>query len=113
MEIGLKIIIVIVLIIGITTWVQNGTDGIKNAPFQSTWDSTKDITEKTKDGFDKGKEIIDNFKSDGNNEGSSEENNEVLVEVGQMPCSSDNQCNELLEEACGGVCVCVDEICFK
>ncbi len=97
---GLNIVLVIVVIIGITTVVQHGTEGISNNPVQSTWDSTKNIGEKTKDIYDGSREIIDNFKN--------QNINGTLVGV----CQEDNDCL-VFDDCLNEICFCIAEQCYK
>ena len=107
------VVIIIVLVIFLVMLQQRGLEGIKANPFLSTWDATKAIADTGKDGFDKGKEIIDNFKNDGNNEGTTTDESGTLVEVGRPLCSDDASCNTLEQCSTEEPCSCIEGSCFQ
>ena len=102
-----KLIILAIIIVGVIFLVmmqQRGWEGTKENPLDSTIQASKTIADTGKDAFNKGKEIIENFKND-------ENNNTNLVEIGQIPCLSNQDCN-ILDE-CNEDCICQDSICWK
>ena len=105
MGVGIKIIVVVIVLIAIVMVVQNGWEGIRAEPFDSTIQASQTIGNKTIDAFNKGKEIINNFKNN-------ENNNTNLVEIGQIPCNDDSQCNQEIG-ICENNCICQDSICWK
>ena len=108
---GIGIILIVVAVIVIVAISQNGWDGLKSNPLDSTIQASKTIADTGKDAYDKGKEIVENFK---NNEDNETTINEQLTEIGKISCTSDGMCNELISE-CGGDCICdtTNGICYK
>lgn len=103
-----KLIIGIIIIVGIVFLIamqQRGWEGIKSRPLDSGIQATQTIAEKTKDTYDYGRGIYDKFKNN-------ETNNNSLTEVGQIPCSNDDDCNTLLD-ACENSCICQNDICWR
>ena len=104
---GLFIVLIIIAIIGITTYVQHGTEEIKNAPIQSVWDSTKSIADAGKKGYEKGiegvektVEIIEIIKK--------ERINGTLIGV----CNTDEDCKKF-SQCLTKVCYCIAELCYQ
>ncbi len=104
------VVIIALAIVFLVMMQQRGWEGIKANPLESTIEASGTIADTGKDVFDKGKEIVENFKSDENNGEST--SGGTLIDLGQIPCSSDSICNELLENTCEGLCVCINESCF-
>ena len=101
----LGIILIIVAIIFLVALQQQGWEGFKAEPFDSTIQSTKKIGEVSKDVFDKTKETIDNFKNDeNNNEGSNP------INLGRPFCQEDSDCNTI--QQCENNCSCIGGECF-
>ena len=104
---GFGIIFIIVLIILGVAIYQNGFDGLKEEPVQSSLDSTKTIYEAGKKAVNAGKDIYDNTKS-----GSSSET-VTLTKIGQPFCTNDADCLTL-EECSDSTCVCGEGgYCYK
>ena len=93
--------IIILIIIGIFVVmgiVRDGVDTLKSEPVQSIWDSSKDIV-------DAGKNIVNKFQGDENTTATG------LIEVGQIPCANDADCN-ILPDCEYYLCVCQGGSCF-
>ncbi len=94
----LMIIVVIIGIFVVMGIVRDGTEGLKESPLQSIWDSGKTVVST-------GANIVNKF---GDNETITDSG---LIEVGQIPCVTDADCN-LLEECKQYKCLCLEESCF-
>ena len=104
---GLFVILIIITIIGIVTYVQHGTEEIKNAPIESIWDSTQSIADAGKKGYEKGIEgvektvkIIEIIKK--------ERINGTLIGV----CNIDEDCKQF-PQCVDKVCYCIAELCYE
>lgn len=97
---GLGIILIIIGIFVVMGIVRDGTEGFKSKPIQSVWDSSKSIV-------NTGKDIVDKFK------GGEENITSGLIEVGQIPCATDADCNLITECQPNYTCVCRDSSCWK
>ena|SRR3990167_8282853 len=89
------LVIVLGIIIIIAIFQQGGWTGFSTSPIQSSWDATKTIGEKSKDAFDKTKELIED------NSGTSIS----LKNVGLPLCQDDSDCLSL-SECSSGNCIC-------
>lgn len=108
-----KLIIGIIIIVGIIFLVamqQKGWEGIKAEPLDSAIQASQTIVDTGKDTYDKGKEIIDNFK---NNEDSNTQDDETLTEVGRPLCLDDSSCNTLSQCSTEEPCSCIGGSCYK
>ena len=92
------VLIVIGLLVGITA-IRDGTNEVKENPIMSTVDSGKIV-------FDVGKDIVQGISGS-----ESFDSNSSLRELGQIPCSTDEDC-DILTECEGETCLCVEGSCF-
>lgn len=93
------IVFIIIGIIVVVAVYQQGWENFKSSWFQSSIDSTKTI-------YDTGKNIVD-YATQENSTDSTE-----LIEVGMIPCKTNEDC-ESLEECKDGACQCYsDGICY-
>ena len=97
---GIGFILVVLGIIVLVAIYNDGFEGFKANPLESTVDSTKKIIETGKDAVGFIKDNTGNTTAD-------------LVEVGKLPCATNEDCDLL--EACGNSsCVCYDNgACYK
>ena len=86
------VIVIIIAILLLMTLFRGGMDEIKTNPLGSTLESGKIVLEK-------GKEILNSEPNEKKN-------------LGQIPCISDQQCNNLLE-SCEGLCFCQEGTCWR
>ena len=100
---GLIIIVVIIGIFVVMGIVREGTDEFKESPVMSTIESGKAT-------FDKGKELVQGISGSESFE-SDETNSTTLTELGQIPCTTDEDCY-ILSECEGATCLCVEGLCF-
>jgi len=91
-------IIIIVIFAGIMLF-QKGIDKVKEEPLQSTIDTGKSIV-------GAGKDVIVKFTSD------TPENTSELINLGNVPCDTDEECDRIIECADDG-CVCTDGECYQ
>ena len=97
------IIIVIIGILVVMGLVREGTEAVKDSPIMSTVESGK-IS------FEKGKELVPGMSGSESFE-SDETNSTTLTELGQIPCTTDEDCY-ILSECEGATCLCVEGLCF-
>jgi|TARA_Y100000310_G_C20656374_1_gene802187 hypothetical protein len=102
---GLGIIAIIVGVLLAMTLFRGGVDELKAEPLQSTLESGKQV-------FEAGKNLIEQGTETFNQVQNQQSTEPTPIEVGQIPCANDNDCNEFLSQ-CEDVCSCVDLICWR
>lgn len=102
------IILIIFVALLAMTFFRDGTDTIKEEPFQSTVESGKIVFETGKGVVSWGAQQYNSINQD--TETSNPETN--LIEIGQIPCATDEDCNEFLSQ-CDDNCQCIDLTCWK
>jgi len=110
----LGVIVVIVGIVFLVSLSQDGWDGFKSNPGQSTIDSSKTIFETGKKVVDTGKNIYDNSKSGDTTAPATESGSDPLSRIGQPFCSTDLDCDTLEECNESNPCICgEDGYCYQ
>lgn len=85
------VIVVVLIILGIIIY-QNGWEGFKAKPVQSSYDSAKSVV-------NTGKNVVGYFHNGNNSE---------LIEVGKIPCKTNEDCNILIDCQMD-LCQCYDD----
>lgn len=107
------IILIGIVIVGLVAVSQDGLEGVRANPTQSTIDSSQTIWDTGKKAVKIGQDAFDKAKGTNPSESSTESSEEkILTEIGQIPCATDNDCNEMISE-CENQCICKEESCWK
>jgi len=102
---AIGIIVIIGAILVAMTFFRDGSDTIVDSPLQSTIESGKIV-------FEAGKNIVQQGQQTFNQIQNQENTEPNLIEVGQIPCATDDDCNEFLSQ-CDDDCLCIDLICWQ
>ena len=91
------LLVIALIIVGVAVY-QNGWEGFKSNFIGSSIESTKTI-------YSTGENVVGFFTGD---------NDTDLIEVGMLPCTSNEDCNNILSECNPDLCQCyTDGICYR